>query len=92
MESEAPSHIPETAPSLNWPREGQIQFHEVEMCYRENLPLVLKKVTFTIKPREKIGIVGRTGSGIYILIYSIHKLYWRMVKLFKEIFEVVTPD
>lgn len=38
-------------------------FENAEMRYQENLPLVLKKVSFTIKPKEKIGIVGRTGSG-----------------------------
>ncbi|XP_059833182.1 ATP-binding cassette sub-family C member 5-like [Hypanus sabinus] len=74
LESEAPSHIPETAPPLNWPQEGQIQFHEVAMCYRDNLPFVLKKVTFTIKPQEKIGIVGRTGSGKSSLGVTLFRL------------------
>ncbi|XP_072914397.1 ATP-binding cassette sub-family C member 5-like [Hemitrygon akajei] len=74
LESEAPSHIPETAPPLNWPQEGQIQFHEVAMCYRDNLPFVLKKVTFTIKPQEKIGIVGRTGSGKSSLGMTLFRL------------------
>lgn len=31
--------------------------------YRPELPLVLKRVSFDIKSKEKIGIVGRTGSG-----------------------------
>ncbi|XP_062915882.1 ATP-binding cassette sub-family C member 5-like [Mobula hypostoma] len=74
LESEAPSHIPETAPPLNWPQEGQIQFHQVAMCYRDNLPFVLKKVTFTIKPQEKIGIVGRTGSGKSSLGVTLFRL------------------
>lgn len=33
------------------------------MRYREGLPLVLKHVSFLIRPRQKVGIVGRTGSG-----------------------------
>lgn len=60
---EAPARIKNKAPPHDWPQEGEITFENAEMRYRENLPLVLKKVSFTIKPKEKIGIVGRTGSG-----------------------------
>lgn len=60
---EAPARIKNKAPSPDWPQEGEITFENAEMRYQENLPLVLKKVSFTIKPKEKIGIVGRTGSG-----------------------------
>lgn len=31
--------------------------------YRPNLPVVLKDISFEVKPREKVGVVGRTGSG-----------------------------
>lgn len=31
--------------------------------YRPNLPEVVKQVSFSIDPKEKVGIVGRTGSG-----------------------------
>ncbi|KAJ2391609.1 Multidrug resistance-associated protein 5, partial [Coemansia sp. RSA 2559] len=37
------------------------------MKYREDLELVLKDVNPTIKPGEKIGIVGRTGAGKRII-------------------------
>lgn len=63
MALEAPARIKNKAPPADWPQEGEIAFENAEMRYRENLPLVLKKVSFTIKPKEKIGIVGRTGSG-----------------------------
>jgi len=43
------------------------------MRYRNNLPLVLKDVSFTIRPKEKVGIVGRTGSGKYAR-YCSHPL------------------
>lgn len=65
LESESPRHSPEAAaPAPSWPQQGKITFQDVEMRYRDDLPLVLKNLSFTIMPEETIGIVGRTGSGI----------------------------
>lgn len=65
LESEAPRQSPSAdAPAPSWPQQGNITFQDVEMRYREDLPLVLKNLSFTLGPEETIGIVGRTGSGI----------------------------
>ncbi|KAG6877944.1 hypothetical protein C0993_001802 [Termitomyces sp. T159_Od127] len=50
-------------PSPSWPEKGQISFINVDLAYREGLPLVLKDVSFNVHPGEKVGIVGRTGAG-----------------------------
>lgn len=50
-------------PPPSWPQKGHIEFRNVKLRYRESLPLVLKDVSFDIKPGEKVGIVGRTGAG-----------------------------
>jgi len=63
LESEAPGIIEHRRPPTGWPEEGSIAFHEVNVRYREGLPLVLKNISVEVKPQEKIGIVGRTGSG-----------------------------
>jgi len=41
---------------------GKIEFKHVWMRYRADLPYTLKDISFVVQPREKIGIVGRTGS------------------------------
>ena len=51
-----------TAPA-GWPTQGRIEFDNVCARYRPELPLVLEKVTFTVQANEKVGVVGRTGSG-----------------------------
>ncbi|XP_063193642.1 ATP-binding cassette sub-family C member 5 isoform X4 [Chroicocephalus ridibundus] len=71
---EAPARIKNKTPPPDWPQEGEVVFENAEMRYRENLPLVLKKVSFTIKPKEKIGIVGRTGSGKSSLGMALFRL------------------
>uniref|UniRef100_A0A6I8P7E5 ATP-binding cassette sub-family C member 5 n=1 Tax=Ornithorhynchus anatinus TaxID=9258 RepID=A0A6I8P7E5_ORNAN len=71
---EAPARIKDKTPPPDWPQEGEVIFENAEMRYRENLPLVLKKVSFTIKPKEKIGIVGRTGSGKSSLGMALFRL------------------
>ena len=52
-----------TDPGLEWPSQGQIEFQDVQLQYRPDLPLVLKGLTFSINPGEKVGIIGRTGAG-----------------------------
>ena len=47
----------------NWPNSGEIYVHNLSVRYRKGLPLVLKGVTFKVQPGEKVGIIGRTGSG-----------------------------
>lgn len=71
---EAPHKIKETEPDPSWPAEGAITFSNYKMKYRENLPLVLKGISFSVKPGEKIGIVGRTGSGKSSLGVSLFRL------------------
>lgn len=44
------------------------------MRYRPNTPLVLKGITLDIKGGEKVGVVGRTGSGKSTLIQVLFRL------------------
>ena len=46
-----------------WPTQGVVEFKNVELRYRPDLPLVVKGVNFTINSGEKVGVVGRTGAG-----------------------------
>ncbi|TCD67438.1 hypothetical protein EIP91_012410 [Steccherinum ochraceum] len=63
-----------TDPPPSWPEKGAISFNDVQMAYREGLPLVLKGVSFDIKPGEKVGIVGRTGAGKSSLLQALFRI------------------
>lgn len=62
-----------------WPSKGEIQFNDVYMKYREGTEHILKGISFTIKPGEKIGCVGRTGAGKSSIIQAL----FRMIELDK---------
>ncbi|KAJ3263663.1 Multidrug resistance-associated protein 1, partial [Blyttiomyces sp. JEL0837] len=47
-------------PPPGWPVDGKVQFDDVSMRYQEELPLVLKNISFSLNAHEKIGVVGRT--------------------------------
>ncbi|XP_059377246.1 ATP-binding cassette sub-family C member 5-like [Carassius carassius] len=75
LESEGPRKIcGSSAPASSWPEEGRITFQNVEMRYRDELPLVLKNLSFSVLPEETIGIVGRTGSGKSSLGIALFRL------------------
>lgn len=63
LKSEAAEIIPDHRPPQEWPQRGEIKFIDYSTKYRPELDLVLKKINLDIKPKEKIGIVGRTGAG-----------------------------
>lgn len=50
-------------PRQDWPSQGKIVVRGLEVGYAEDLPSVLKGLNITVEPRERVGVVGRTGSG-----------------------------
>lgn len=71
---EAPYLITENTPPKEWPQEGAVAFENVNLSYRPELPLVLKDVSFDVKPMEKIGICGRTGAGKSSIMTALYRL------------------
>ena len=69
---ETPSSIKNTLSS--WPREGKIEMDGMAFQYAAELPWVLKDVTLTIWPGEKLGVVGRTGAGKSSLLSVLYRL------------------
>eukprot|EP00756_Hemistasia_phaeocysticola_P019053 Hpha_TRINITY_DN15635_c2_g3::TRINITY_DN15635_c2_g3_i1::g.101879::m.101879/K05665/ABCC1; ATP-binding cassette, subfamily C (CFTR/MRP), member 1 len=61
---EAPLVVAGSRPSFGWLRErAAVEVHNLHLRYRPNLPDVLRGVNFSVRDGEKVGIVGRTGSG-----------------------------
>ncbi|KAL6841672.1 hypothetical protein ACP4OV_028501 [Aristida adscensionis] len=74
LPSEPPAIIEENRPPITWPQEGRIDLEDLKVKYRLNTPLVLKGITCTFAAGNKIGVVGRTGSGKSTLISSLFRL------------------
>ncbi|KAJ8412882.1 hypothetical protein AAFF_G00104640 [Aldrovandia affinis] len=72
--AEAPRHIKDVDIPDGWPQKGAITFQNYQMRYRENTPIVLDGLNLQIEAREKLGIVGRTGSGKSSLIAALFRL------------------
>lgn len=63
--------------SDSWPHPGAISFSNVSASYSSSnsdaLP-ILEDISFTLKPGEKLGLCGRTGSGKSSLLLTILRL------------------
>ncbi|KAK8718107.1 hypothetical protein V6N13_045353 [Hibiscus sabdariffa] len=74
IQPEAAWHIQDRLPPPNWPAHGNVELKDLQVRYRPSTPLVLKGITLSINGGEKIGVVGRTGSGKSTLIQVFFRL------------------
>lgn len=72
---ETPKEVAQKLPE-GWPAKGELEVVKLQMRYREGLPLVLKGISFHVSGGEKVGVVGRTGSGKS----SLFMVLFRMVE------------
>ncbi|XP_020506427.1 LOW QUALITY PROTEIN: ATP-binding cassette sub-family C member 4 [Labrus bergylta] len=73
LESEAPWET-EKQPPPDWPDKGLVVFDQVSFSYSGDGPTILKDVSATFQPNEKVGIVGRTGAGKSSLVSALFRL------------------
>ncbi|CAN8001441.1 unnamed protein product [Ixodes hexagonus] len=59
-----PKNDVDTPDAPEWPCKGKVEFDSYAASYRPGiLPDVLRCVSFTVEPMQKVGVVGRTGAG-----------------------------
>ncbi|EIM92492.1 uncharacterized protein STEHIDRAFT_127305 [Stereum hirsutum FP-91666 SS1] len=66
-----PKSTPEGVPPAYWPSSGDIRVENLSARYSPDGPEVLHDISFHIKSGERIGVVGRTGSGKSSLTLSL---------------------
>uniref|UniRef100_A0A7N8XKF2 ATP-binding cassette, sub-family C (CFTR/MRP), member 4 n=1 Tax=Mastacembelus armatus TaxID=205130 RepID=A0A7N8XKF2_9TELE len=73
LESEGPWETRQRPPP-DWPSKGLVTFDQVDFSHTVDGPPVLRDVKVTFRPKEKVGIVGRTGAGKSSLIAALFRL------------------
>jgi ABC-type multidrug transport system fused ATPase/permease subunit len=61
----------EGKPPAYWPASGELRVENLSARYSPDGPKVLQDISFHIKAGERVGVVGRTGSGKSSLTLSL---------------------
>ncbi|MCH1547844.1 MAG: ABC transporter ATP-binding protein/permease [Flavobacteriaceae bacterium] len=59
----------------NFNLKGKVEFKNIDYTYKESGIRALKDISFVLNKGEKLGIIGKTGSGKTTLINLIVRLY-----------------
>ncbi|KAG1831205.1 ABC transporter [Suillus subalutaceus] len=74
VEQEAAHEVEDSPAPADWPSHGEIVMKDVVMRYRPELPPVLKGLSMSLSPGEKIGVIGRTGAGKSSIMTAIYRM------------------
>ncbi|KAJ1565088.1 hypothetical protein HK405_013179 [Cladochytrium tenue] len=88
VEQEPAAIVEGARPGDEWPEQGVVNMKDVSVRYAPDLPLVLKKLNFSTRAGEKIGVVGRTGAGKSTLSLA----FFRIVPLDEGSIEIDGKD
>ena len=61
-------------PHLSWPEKGLLEFVDVSLRYRPELPLALDRLSFKIPAGKTCCVVGRSGAGKSSLAVALFRL------------------
>ncbi|KAH9635556.1 hypothetical protein HF086_003170 [Spodoptera exigua] len=61
-------------PPAEWPATGALQLERLTLAYRAGAEPALRDVTCAVAPRDKLGIVGRTGAGKSTLTLGLFRI------------------
>jgi energy-coupling factor transporter ATP-binding protein EcfA2 len=61
-------------PPVSWPDKGRVEFKNVCAKYRPELDRVLDGISFVVESRQKVGVVGRTGSGKSSMMLTLFRV------------------
>ncbi len=61
------------SPPAAWPTNGRIEVDDLVVSYAQDLPPVLKGLSFHVEGNQRVGVVGRTGAGKSSLTLAIFR-------------------
>ncbi|KAG5728585.1 ATP-binding cassette transporter abc4 [Termitomyces sp. T112] len=79
-----PKPTKQGVPPAYWPSSGEIQVENLSARYALDGPAVLHDLSFQIKSGERVGVVGRTGSGKSSLTLSLLRCIYNEGNIFYD--------
>ncbi|KAI0329604.1 multidrug resistance-associated ABC transporter [Cubamyces sp. BRFM 1775] len=71
-------------PPAYWPASGSLRVEKLSARYTPDGPRVLHEISFDVKAGERVGIVGRTGSGKSSLTLALLRLIFTEGKVYYD--------